>query len=119
MDFTMTNMEVQSYMAEFSAEQMAFFSGFPIWVTITWGIAVWGAVLGAVLILLRKRLAVPVFAIALVALLATSLHNFVLSDIKIYNIVGAGALGFSAMILLVAVLLLVYSRAQARLGRLR
>ncbi len=57
MGFTKPNMGTEPYMAQLNEAQTAFFTGFPQWVTLSWGIAV----LGAVLILLRKRLAVPVF----------------------------------------------------------
>jgi len=119
MDFTMSNLQTESYMAQLNEAQAAFFTGFPLWVTLSWGIAVFGAVLGSVLILMRKRLAVPVFLVALVALLITSLHNFVLSEVKISDIAGTGAMIFSAVIFVVAILLLYYSKAQAKAGVLR
>ena len=119
MDFTMSNLQTDSYMAQLNEAQAAFFTGFPLWVTLSWGVAVFGAVLGSVLILMRKRLAVPVFLVALVALLVTSLHNFVLSDIKITDIAGSGAMIFTAVIFVVAFLLLFYSKAQAKSGALR
>ncbi len=118
MDFTMSNLQTESYMAQLNEAQAAFFTGFPLWVTLSWGIAVFGAVLGSVLILLRKKLAVPVFLVALAALLVTSLHNFVLSEVKISDIAGTGAMIFTLVIFLVAVLLLLYSKAQSKAGRL-
>jgi hypothetical protein len=118
MDFTMSNLQTESYMAQLNEAQAAFFTGFPLWVTLSWAIAVFGAVLGSVLILLRKKLAVPVFLLALLALLVTSLHNFVLSEIKISDIAGIGAMIFTAVIFLVAILLLLYSKAQAKAGQL-
>jgi hypothetical protein len=41
---------------------------------------VWGGVLGAVLLLLRKRWAVPVFGVSLATILLTTFYNFVLSN---------------------------------------
>ena len=119
MDFTMSNLRSDAYMAQMTEAQMAFFNGFPLWVTVFWAIAVIGAVLGSLLILLRKKLAVPVFLAAFIAMVITSIHNYLLSPVRITDIAGTGALIFSAIIFVVALLLLFYSKAQARAGHLR
>jgi hypothetical protein len=72
---------------------LSFFYGFPLWVDATWAIAVWFSVAGSLLILLRSRYAALVLGISLLAMIATSIHNFLLSDIKMQEVVGAeGAL---------------------------
>jgi hypothetical protein len=45
-----------------------------------WTIGVWGAMVGSVLILLRKKLAFPVFAISLAAFLVSVIYTYVLTD---------------------------------------
>ena len=67
-DYMMTETRNPGYMSDFTPEQLAYFYAFPKWVVATWATSVWGGVLGAVLLLLRKRLAVPVFAVSLVTL---------------------------------------------------
>ena len=119
LDYAMTQFRVESYMGQFTEEQLAFFYGFPSWVQATWAIAVWGAVLGSILILLRKKLAVPVFWVALIAMVLTSIHNFVLSEVSMSEIAGTGATVFSLVIFLVSVLLVVYTTVQTRNGNLR
>jgi hypothetical protein len=42
----------------------------PLWATAAFAIAVGGGTLGCVLLLLRKKLAVPVFAVSLAAMIA-------------------------------------------------
>ena len=54
MDYVMTKMRNEEYMAAFTLEQLEFFYGFPIWVNAAWAIAVWGGVIGTILLLLRK-----------------------------------------------------------------
>ena len=62
-DYLMTQTENAAYMGRFTAEQLEYWYGFPTWVVASWAIAVWGGVLGAVLLLLKKRLAAPVFLV--------------------------------------------------------
>jgi hypothetical protein len=40
-------------------------SGLPLWSTLTWGLGVVGGVVGSILLVLRKRLAVPAFTLSL------------------------------------------------------
>jgi len=117
-DYLMTQTRNASYMASFTPEQLEYFYGFPAWVEGAWAIAVWGGVLGSVLLLLRRRLALPVFAVSFVAMVVTTIHNFVLSD-GLQVMGGAGTLAFSALIFLVALALVFYARAMAARGVLR
>lgn len=116
-DYVMTESRNASYMSGFTREQLAYFYGFPAWVIACWAIAVWGGVVGSVLLLLRKRLAVPVFAASLAAMLMVTIYNFGLSDGL--AIMGKDAAMFSAVIFVVAVALLLYARWLARRGVLR
>ncbi|MFV2067304.1 MAG: hypothetical protein ACC645_10020 [Pirellulales bacterium] len=117
MDYVMTQTRNEAYMSQFTPEQLEFYYGFPGWVVAAWAIAVWGGVLGAVLLLLRKRLAVPVFLASLVAMVITTVQNYVLSNGL--EVVGdAFAVAFSALIFVVAVALYVYARAMQKRGTL-
>src|SRR5699024_8950865 len=79
-DFLATQLQIESYMSAFSEEQLAFFYGIPAWALVTWGIATWGALLGSLAMLVRLRWAWNLFVLSLVAMLATSFQNFVLSN---------------------------------------
>lgn len=114
-DYLMTQTKNESYMSQFTAEQLAFFYDFPSWVVASWAIAVWGGVLGAVLLLLRKRLAVPAFLVSLIAMVITTIHNYGFSN-GIEVVGDAVALGFSAVIFVTAVALYLYSRAMQKAG---
>jgi hypothetical protein len=117
-DYLMTQTRNADYLARFTPEQVAYFTGFPAWVDGTWALAVWGGVLGSVLLLWRRRLAVPVLAVSLGAMVITTVHNYVLSD-GLQIMEGPGPLLFSVAIFLVAVALLLYARAMARRRVLR
>lgn len=119
-DYMMTETRNPSYMSGFTPEQLAYFYAFPKWVVATWATSVWGGVLGSLLLLLllRRRLAVPVFAVSLATFLATSFYNFVLTN-GVAVMGGPGGLIFSGVIFVVAVALLVYARRLARAGVLR
>ena len=113
-DYLMTQTENAAYMGRFTAEQLEYWYGFPTWVVASWAIAVWGGVLGAVLLLLKKRLAAPVFLVSFLAMVLTSIHNFLLSDGA--AIMGMPAVAFSGVIFLFALGLWLYARAMARQG---
>lgn len=113
-DYVMTQTQNEGYMASFTPEQLEYFYGFPAWLVSFWALAVWGGVLGSILLLFRKKLAVPVFLISLVSMVITSFHNFVLSDGL--DVMGTGGVIFSAVIFVVAVGLWLYSKAMAKRG---
>ena len=117
-DYLMTETRNANYLSSFSAEQLAYFTGLPKWVIATWALGVWGGVAGSLLVLLRWRLAVAAFGVSLAGAAATFVHNYALSEgFKVMG--GVGAVAFSAVILLVGVALLVYSRSLAARGVLR
>ncbi len=116
-DYVMTESRNASYMSSFTQAQLDYFYGFPAWMIACWAIAVWGGVVGSVLLLLRRRLAVPVFAASLAAMVIVSIYNFGLSSGL--AIMGKEAAMFSGVIFVVAVALLLYARWLARRGVLR
>jgi hypothetical protein len=115
LDFVMTQTKSDAYMSGFTPEQLAFFYELPPWVVAAWGIGVWGGVLGALLLLFRRRLAAWVFLASLLAVVATTFHNYVLSNRMEVN-GDAFSLGFTALIFLVALGLFVYTRAMENRG---
>lgn len=116
-DYVMTQIKYEPYMSQFTAEQLEYFYGFPAWVDAAWAVAVWSGVIGALLLLLRKKQAVPVFAVSLGAMMLTSIHNFLLSGGA--ALMGTEAVIFSAVIFVIAVWLLLYARGLAGRGVLR
>lgn len=117
-DYYMTQSRNEAYMAKFTPEQLEYFYGFPVWVDAAWALAVWGAVVGSILLLLKMKITKWVFLGALVAMVLTSIYNFVLSN-------GMDFMGdpfsliFTAIIFVVSVALYLYARALVERGVLR
>src|ERR1035438_4518088 len=118
MDFVMTQTKNKAYMKGFTPAQLEFYYGFPLWVVAAWGIATWGGVLGSLLLLLRKGLAVHLFLASFVGMVITTVRNFGLSNgMEVMG--GASALVFSIAILVIGALLLVYAWSMRKRGVLR
>ncbi len=113
-DYLMTQTKNESYMAQFEQAQLDYFYGFPIWVEATWALAVWGGVLGSILLLVRKGLAVPVFMVSFAAMVITAIYNFGLSNGM--EVMGTGGFVFTVAIFFVALGLWLYSRAMRTRG---
>jgi hypothetical protein len=116
-DYTATQMRMESYMSQFTPQQLDYFYGFPAWAVAAWAIAVWSSLLGSLCLLLRKAWAVPLFGIAIAGMVFTALYNFVLTDGM--ALIGTGGAIFTAVIWLIAFSLLFYARAMAKRGVLR
>ena len=108
-DYLMTQTENESYMAQFEQAQLDYFYGFPAWLVVFWALAVWGSVLGSILLLLRKRLAVPVFMGSFAAMVITAIYNYGFSNGM--EVMGSTGLLFTVVIFFVALGLWLYSRA--------
>ena len=118
MDYVMTQSRNEDYMAAFTPDQLEFFYGFPMWVDAAWAIAVWGGVVGAILLLLRMRVAVWVFLVSFLAMAATAIHNYGLSNGM--ELMGdTFSLVFTAIIFLVGLGLYLYSKAMRSKGVLK
>ncbi|WP_345332311.1 hypothetical protein [Ferrimonas pelagia] len=114
----MTQTRNADYMAAFTPEQLAFFYGFPAWVDACWAIAVWGGVLGAVLLLLRRGLAAPVLLTSWVMMVLVTLRNYVFANGL--EVVGDPvSLLFTAVIFVIAFVLYGYARWMRRRGVLQ
>lgn len=115
-DYSATELRLEFYMSQFTQQQLDYFYGFPAWVIAAWAIAVWGSLLGSVGLLLRKRWAVWMFGLAIAGLAITTLYNLSSNG---FELMGDGAAVFTAVIWIIAVLLLFYSLRMAGRGVLR
>ncbi len=93
------------------------FYSFPLWVDVSWGLYLLAGIFGAVALLFRKRWAISMFALSLVAMVITSLYIFATNGLSVSG--GVGALIFTAMTFIIAVALLLYALRLARKGVLR
>lgn len=79
MDVTATDAQ---YADAYSAEMAAVRHLYPVWAMAAYAIAVWGGLLAALLLLLRRRLSVTLFTVSLVASALCFIPNFVVSDLR-------------------------------------
>jgi len=116
-DYLATKLRLDFYMSQFSDAQLQYFYGFPAWFSAFWALGVWGAGLGSLALLMRRSWAVGAFGISLLGLIVTSTYSLFLSEGL--EIMGSGGAAFSAVIFIIAVLLLVYARRMSASGVLR
>ena len=81
-DFVMSMAQGAEYQAKagMTPDQIAHYQGMPGWMTVVWAVGVFGAFLASILLLLRKKLALPVFVLSLAAFLVSLLYTYVLTD---------------------------------------
>jgi hypothetical protein len=115
-DYVMTQTGNAAYLANFSAEQRAFFASYPAWMEAAWAIGVWGAVAGSLLLLMRSRYAVHAFGLSLAGLAVSSAWQFLLSGANLRTTFGMGPLIMIAAIWVIEILLLLYARRMAARG---
>lgn len=123
MDYTMTRTSGAEWINQMmpgidGAKFMTYIDGFPLWASIGWGLGVWGALAGSLLLLMRSRHAVTAFALSLVGALAGigyQLANPV--DIAQMNEGFNGVIGY--VIIAIAIALLAYARWAGKRGWLR
>jgi len=118
-DYVMAHFAADSYLAQATPEQQAYYEGFPAWATAFWALGVWGAFAGSVLLLVRSRFAALAFGISLIGLLANTSRLFSTMGADAVDLLGQGNLAFTAALIVVALGLWLYARSMARKGVLR
>ena len=122
-DYVMTRMRNTDYLAGMMPTvdpqaMLAWVDAFPIWAQFGWGLGVWGGLLGAILLLMRNRWAVPVFAASLVGALLGLGYQIVAAP-PLAGMEGAMNDLMPFVIIVVALALFLYARAMKAKGVLR
>ena len=80
-DFVMSRVQGAEYQASagMTPAQIAHYPAMPGWMTAVWAIGVFGAFAASILLLLRNKLALPVFVVSLAAFLVSLLYTYVLT----------------------------------------
>lgn len=89
----------------------------PPWMNLAFAFAVIAGVLGALCLLLRRRWAVPMFAVSLLALLVQLAGAYLVTPA--WQAYGIAGLAMPGLVLVIALALLVYSRRWRASGWLR
>ena len=81
-DFVMSMTQGAAYMASagMTPDQIAHYQAMPGWMTVVWAVGVFAAFLASIFILLRKKLALPIFVLSLAAFLVSLLYTYVLTN---------------------------------------
>lgn len=101
-------------LAELSAAQQAMMLSLPSWMTIAFGVAVFSGVLGCIMLLLRKSVAIWFFVISLIAVLAQQCYWWILSGIG--KSLGGFDLTMTIMIPIIAIFLIWFTRKKTAKG---
>ena len=115
-DYVMTQTNNAAYLAQFTAEQRAYFDSYPMWMEADWAIGVWGGVLGAVQLLLRSKWAFHAFLASLIAFAVSVVYGQMSEGAAL---MGTTGVIFSAAIFLLGLAFVMYSRMMTRKGVLR
>lgn len=107
-----------AFLARMPEGAVAYYQNFPIWMDIVWPLAIWTSVIGALLILLRRKLAMPTFLVSLASYLVSAFYTFGITDPPA-AMMTSGNMIFSIVIGVQLALLWYYARAMTAKGVLR
>jgi len=116
-DYLMTQTGNEAYMSAFTPEQLEYFYGFPVWMDAFWAVGVWSAFLGAILLILRSRLAFYAFILGLIGMAGTTAYQF--TNPAPAGVLDGAGLAMSIVIWISQILLAIYAFAMMRKGVLR
>ncbi len=122
-DYLMTRMRNTEYLEGMMPTvdpnaALAWIDAFPFWAQFGWGLGVWGGLLGAVLLLMRSRWAVPTLAASLLGALLGLGYQILAApplagaDVEMNDII-------PYVIIVIALALFLYARAMKAKGVLR
>jgi hypothetical protein len=97
--------------------QAHMFEQMPKWAWAAYAIAVWSELLGAIALLLKRKWAVPLFLISLVAVVVQFSYAFTMTDLL--TVKGWGAAIFPAVIAIIGIGQWLFARAAQAKGVLR
>ncbi|OSY89399.1 hypothetical protein WH52_01835 [Tenacibaculum holothuriorum] len=86
----------------------------PSWVMAAFAIAVFGGTLGCIFLLLRKKIATPIFLLSLIGIIVQMFYNLFIS--KALEVYGPGAVIMPIMVLALGLFLYFYSKKVTQKG---
>lgn len=117
-DYIMTQTRNEAYMAKFSQIQLDYFYGLPAWVDGSWALAVWGSLAGSILLLMARKISIWPFLVSFVCMVLTTIYSYGISNgLEVMG--DAFSLIFSALIFVIALALVLYTRSMSNRGVLR
>ena len=119
-DYLMTRTQNEAYMSQFPEEMLDYFYNMPLVLSITWPLAVWAGVLGWILMLLRRSWAVPVFIFSFVCMIINFGYMAINGGLALQaEMMGAASYVFTALIILLGIFAIWFSRRAKANGTLK
>ncbi|MBB1303210.1 hypothetical protein H5162_12505 [Pseudoalteromonas sp. SR41-8] len=112
--FIMQMLMTPDMISKLPIEQQAAYSNTPIWSTIAFATAVFGGVLGCILLLLKKAIARVLFALSLAGIFIQQFYNFIV--INSIELLGASAVFMPIFVVVIAIILLLLSHKGKQQG---
>ena len=118
-DYTMSMTVDRAYLqqAGMGPAELAWLAAMPPWALAGWALAVWGALLGSIMLLARSRWAVSAYIVSIIGIVPTMAYQYG-SDVP-PTFVSAGAIIFSAAIVVLTLAQLWYAVRMRAAGVLR
>jgi len=118
-DYVCTNVQGDAYMRSVGMNdaQIAYFHAMPAWMTAVWAVGVWGGVLGGLMLLLRSKWALHVFAASLIAFVLSLVYAYGLSNGG--EVMGQQVMIMQGVILASCLFFVWYARRVTQQGLLR
>jgi hypothetical protein len=106
--------QTDSFKAMYTEDQLAMIQNAPTWVTAAFAVAVFGGILGCIMLLMRKKIAKTLFLLSLIGIIVQMIHNLFMTDAM--ESYGPGGIIMPLMILIVGVFLLWFSKKNIAKG---
>ena len=106
-----------AYLDALTADQRAAYEAMPTLYYALFALAVWGSLIGSILLILRMKLATPVFMISLASIALSYIYSLFIADVSVT--MSMSDIVLTVSVVAVALFLLIYSRAMARAGVLK
>lgn len=115
--FYLTTFTLDAMVENLPEAQATLYRGIPMWYTIIFAIAVFSGFLGCIAMLLRKKIAVAIFGISLLAVLVAQGYWILGTDAM--EVVGALSVIMPLIVIAVSIFLYFYNKGAAKNGWLK
>jgi len=116
--YLMEAYNVETFRAEFNADQLAIIDGSPAWLTAVFAIAVFSGLLACLLLLLRRKFAVTLFGISLLCVLIQMISVWVTTNtIEVFGTIDGVVMPM--FVIIISIFLYYYSKGASQKGWLR
>jgi len=114
MAYLMQMMMTPESLAALPEIERELYTSMPSWATSAFAFAVWGGLLGCILLLLRKKVATTVLMISFAGIVVQMIYNVFISNS--YAVYGPGGMIMPVMVLVIGAYLIWFSRSAAEKG---